>query len=69
MFKICSNKKICKNDRTIEDWKTQNDEYIENISKFLDIVDNIEDERLKKKIIYQHFACENIIQKIFQKNK
>ena len=44
----------------------KNSEYLINIQKFLDIADNIKDEDLKRRIIYQHFACERIIKKFFE---
>lgn len=47
-------------------WRKESVEYIRNIEKFLDIVDNIENEDLKKRIIYQHFNCERIIKNIFE---
>ena len=48
-------------------WRKENKEYLESIEKFLDIVDNIADEDLKKRIIYEHFNCERILKKIFEK--
>lgn len=69
MFKNYYKNDKLKNNKNYYDWRKDNKEYIDNIGKFLDIVDNLEDEKLKKKIIYQHFACENIIQKILKKSK
>ena len=51
-----------------EVWKMECIEYIINIEKFLDIVDNIQDKDLKNRIIYQHFHVERIIKNFF-KNK
>lgn len=69
MLKKIRNKRKSENIDGSDNWRKCNYEYVENISKFLDIVDNVEDEKLKNRIIYQHFTCEKIIEKFFKKNK
>lgn len=43
------------------DWKKGNMEYFDKIEKFLDTVDNIKDEDLKKRIIFGYFNCEQTV--------
>ena len=69
MFKRYINKTNCIYNEIENNWRKGNNEYIESIGKFLDIVDNINDENLKKRIIYQHFCCERVIQNILKKSK
>lgn len=42
-------------------WKTQDEEYIFYMQKFLDICDNIEDEDLKSRIIRTMIVCDDIL--------
>lgn len=50
-------------------WKNKNKKYLFELQKFLDLADNIEDEKLKKIIIYQMLKCDkcvtNIAEEIF----
>ena len=39
-------------------WKEENKRYLLEMQKFLDRVDNIEDEKLKESIIYQMLRCD-----------
>lgn len=47
-----------------KDWKMKNEEYLIEIQKFLDKVDNIEDETLRKEIIIQMLRCDEKLTKI-----
>lgn len=47
-----------------KDWKMKNEEYLIEIQKFLDKVDNIEDETLRKEIIIQMLRCDEELTKI-----
>ena len=46
------------------EWKEKNIEYLREIEKFFDIVDNILDEKLKLDVIYQMLKCDEILTKI-----
>lgn len=46
------------------EWKEKNQEYIKELQKFLDITDNIMDEDLRLKIIYQMLKCDEVLTKI-----
>ena len=52
-------------------WKNKNKKYLFELQKFLDLVDNIEDENLRKLIINQMIKCDknltNIAEGIFLK--
>lgn len=48
------------------DWKVKNKEYLKELQIFLDKVDNIENEELKKDIIYQMLKCDKVLTKIAQ---
>jgi len=43
------------------DWKEKNEKYLFELQKFLDIAENIEDEKLKINIIGQMLKCDNIL--------
>ena len=45
--------KKSKNQPNEYDWKNKNKRYLFELQKFLDLIDNIADERLKKEILYQ----------------
>lgn len=51
-------------------WKNKDKQYLFELQKFLDLVDNIENEELKKLIINQMLKCDkcitNIAEKIFK---
>lgn len=46
------------------EWKEKNFEYINELEKFFDIVDNIENEKLRLDVIYQMLRCDEILTKI-----
>lgn len=52
-------------------WKNKNSQYLFELQKFLDLADNIEDEKLKKSIISQMLKCDrcvtNIAEEMFKK--
>ena len=51
-------------------WKNKNKKYLFELQKFLDLVDNIENENLRKLIINQMLRCDrhvtNIAEEIFK---
>lgn len=47
-----------------QNWKNKNENYLFELQKFLDLVDNIEDEEMKKIIINQMIKCDRILTKI-----
>lgn len=53
-------------------WKTNNKQYLFELQKFLDLADNIKDEKLRKNIISQMLRCDKYLTKIAEeelKNK
>ncbi len=53
-------------------WKTNNKQYLFELQKFLDLADNIKDEKLRKYIISQMLKCDKYLTKIAEeelKNK
>ena len=53
-------------------WKTNNKQYLFELQKFLDLADNIKDEKLRKNIISQMLKCDKYLTKIAEeelKNK
>ena len=44
-------------------WKTENKDYLNELQKFLDKADNIENEELKKEIIIQMLKCDKELTK------
>ena len=53
-------------------WKTNNKQYLFELQKFLDLADNIKDEKLRKNIISQMLKCDRYLTKIAEeelKNK
>ena len=42
-----------KNEQSEHSWKIKNKRYLFELQKFLDLIDNIADEKLKKEILYQ----------------
>lgn len=46
--------------------KTQNKNYLRELERFFDLADNIADEKLKKRIIYQMLKCDETITKIYE---
>lgn len=45
-------------------WKNKNVQYLFELQKFLDLVDNIQDENLKKLIISQMLKCDKCVTNI-----
>lgn len=53
-------------------WKKTNEKYLFELQKFLDLLDNINQEELKKKILYQFMQYDKTIEDIIaemMKNK
>ncbi len=50
------------------EWKEKNIEYINSLQKFFDIVDNVDNEKLKLDIIYQMLKCDEILTRIAEEN-
>ncbi|MCI8640778.1 MAG: hypothetical protein HFJ59_02745 [Clostridia bacterium] len=48
-------------------WKNKNQQYLFELQKFLDITDNVEEEKLRKLIIYQMLKCDKCLTKIAEK--
>lgn len=51
-------------ERTRLKWKNCNPKYLFELQKFLDIVENVEDEELRKLIINQMLRCDKRLTKI-----
>lgn len=49
------------------DWKDKNEEYIRSLNRFLDTVDNVKDEDLKREIIYKMLKCNESLTKAIEK--
>ena len=51
-------------------WKNENEQYLYELRKFLDLTDNIEDEKLRKQIVSQMLKCDkcvtNLAEEIFE---
>lgn len=51
-------------------WKNENEQYLYELQKFLDLTDNIKDEKLRKQIVSQMLKCDkcvtNLAEKIFE---
>lgn len=43
------------------EWKNKNEEYLFELQKMLDLIDNVEDEDLKRRIIHQCLKCDNLL--------
>lgn len=50
-----------------QNWKNSNQKYLFELQKFLDIADNVEEEDLRKLIIYQMLKCDRCLTKIAEK--
>ena len=48
-------------------WKNQDEIYLFELQKFLDIVENVEDEDLRKEIIAQMLKCDKRITQLAEK--
>lgn len=56
-----------KNKEIIEEKrKIKNKKYLKELQKFFDLADNIKNEKLKKRIIYQMLKCDEIITQIYE---
>ena len=48
----------------LENYKNNNKEYLKQLQILLDLVDNIQDENLRKTIVYQILKCEKELMQI-----
>ena len=46
----------------------KDEKYLEELQRFLDLADNISNEDLKKRMIYQMLKCDKVLTEIFEKN-
>ncbi len=44
-----------------EEWKTKNKRYVKELQKMFDIIDNVQDEELKNRILLQFVRCDEVI--------
>lgn len=56
-----------KNQQNEHNWKIKNKRYLFELQKFLDLTDNIADEKLKKEILYQFTRYDKTITEIAEK--
>lgn len=61
---IYNNKEKIKKEKTNRKWKEENNQYLCELQRFFDRVDNIEDNELKNSIIRQVMICDEILTKI-----
>lgn len=52
----------------LKHWKETNEKYLYELQKFLDIADNITDEKLKLDVIYQMLKCDEVLTKMLEEN-
>ena len=45
-------------------WKTTNEKYLFELQKFLDLIDNVKEEKLRKELIYQLNRFDKVITEI-----
>lgn len=50
-----------------DDWKTKDNKYLKEVQKMFDIVENVEDEDLKRRIIIQYLKCDSLITELAKK--
>lgn len=50
-----------------DEWKTKNNRYLKELQKMFDIVENVEDEDLKRRIIIQYLKCDSVITDLAKK--
>ena len=43
------------------EWKNKNQNYLTEVEKLMDILDNIDDEVLKYRIVVQFLKCDNVL--------
>ena len=60
------NKENLETKNKIEKRKVKNKSYLKELQKFFDLADNIENEKLRKRIIYQMLKCDETITKIYE---
>lgn len=51
-------------DKKNKNWKASGHKYLKELQSFLDKVENIENEELKKEIIFQMLKCDNELTKL-----
>lgn len=61
------NKENLNQKKTFKEKKINNEKYLMELQRFFDLADNIPDEDLKKRIIYQMLKCDETITEIFEK--
>ncbi len=64
---IFKGKKAKNNSTSNKDWKEKNKKYLDQLQKFFDAVDKIEDIDLRKSIITQVLKCDMILTELAQK--
>lgn len=50
-------------------WKDNNVEYLKELQKFFDIVENVKNEDLRMRIIYQMLKCDEVLTNIAENLK
>lgn len=60
------NENLVKKD-IFEKEKIKNKSYLKELQRFFDLADNIPNENLRKRIIYQMLKCDETITEIFEK--
>lgn len=49
-------------------WKTTNEKYLFELQKFLDLLDNVKEEKLRKELIYQLNRFDKVISEIAEQH-
>lgn len=49
------------------EWKQKNQEYLFELQKFFDVIDNIEEEEMRLDILYQMLKCDEVLTKVCEK--
>ena len=49
-------------------WKTTNEKYLYELQKFLDLLDNVKEEKLRKELIYQLNRFDKVITEIAEQH-
>ena len=57
-----------KNANTQHIWKTTNEKYLFELQKFLDLLDNVKEEKLRKELIYQLNRFDKVITEIAEQH-
>ena len=50
-----------------EEYKKNDKDFLTQTQKFFDLVDNIQNEKLKKSIIYQKLKCDRVLEDLLNK--